>query len=65
MKLQNKIYKLLIIISVIILAIVVINFGVKLVFWLLYLLLKYPLITLITVVLLITLLYIRKQLKTK
>ena len=65
MKLQNKIFKVLIIISVIILAIVVINFGVKLVFWLLYLILKYPLITLITVVLLITLLYIRKQFKTK
>ena len=65
MKLQNKIFKVLIIISVIILSIVVINFGVKLVFWLLYLILKYPLITLITVVLLITLLYIRKQLKTK
>jgi len=65
MKLQNKIFKALIIISVIILSIVVINFGVKLVFWLLYLLLKYPLITLITFVLLITLLYIRKTFKTK
>ena len=65
MKLQNKIFKVLIIISVIILSIVVINFGVKLVFWLLYLILKYPLITLITVVLLITLLYIRKTFKTK
>jgi len=65
MKLQNKIFKVLIIISAIILSIVVINFGVKLIFWLLYLLLKYPLITLITVVLLITLLYIRKTFKTK
>ena len=64
MKLQNKIYKALIIISVIILAITIIYFGVELVFWLLYLILKYPLITLITVVLLISLLYIRKQLKT-
>ena len=65
MKLQNKIFKVLIIISVIILAIVVINFGVKLVFWLLYLILKYPLITLITFVLLLSLLYIRKTFKTK
>jgi len=58
-------YKIITAILVILLAINVIYFGVKIVFWLLYLILKYPLITLITVVLLITLLYIRKQLKTK
>ena len=62
---KNKIYETLIILMVIILAIVIINFGVKLVFWLLLLLLKYPLYSLITFVLLVSLLYIRKQFKTK
>ncbi len=62
---KNKIFKTLIILMVIILAIFIINFGIKLVFWLLYLLLKYPLITLITFVFIVSLLYIRKQFKTK
>lgn len=62
---KNKIFKTLIILMVIILAIFIINFGIKLVFWLLYLLLKYPLITLITFVFIVFLLYIRKQFKTK
>jgi hypothetical protein len=65
MKLQNKIYKVLIVICLITLAIVVIHLGIKLFFWLLYLVLKYPLITLITFVLFGSLLYIYKQFKTK
>ena len=65
MKTTKKIKDALIFLSMIGVAIIIIFLGVKLFFYLLYLLLKYPLITLITFVLLATILYIRKTFKTK
>ena len=65
MKTTKKIKDALIFLSMIGVAIIIIFLGVKLFFYLLYLVLKYPLITLITFVLLATILYIRKTFKTK
>ena len=62
---MKKVYNIITIVLLIALAITIIYFGVKLFFYLLYLILKYPLITLITFVLLLSLLYIRKTFKTK
>lgn len=62
---MKTLYKILIAISVIALAIIVITLGVKFVFWVLYLILKYPIYFAVPIVLFIIMLYISKQFKTK
>jgi hypothetical protein len=65
MKTIKKIKDVLIFLSILALAVIIILLGIKIFFYLLYLLLKYPLYFIIMFVLLATIMYIRKTFKTK
>jgi hypothetical protein len=65
MKTIKKIKDVLIFLSILALAVIIILLGIKIFFYLLYLLLKYPLYFLITFFLLAITMYIRKTFKTK
>ncbi len=62
---MKTVYKIIISIAIIALFMAVVYYGVQLFFWILYLLLKYPVYFGSAFVLIVSLLYIRKTLKTK